>query len=79
MKRTTSSEIAGKVSKFEHLADEKKLGSKGNNFSKSLWYFRDGLRSPTSPSQEMRKDHQPGSCYFEFGRDLNQIAMSQVI
>jgi len=71
MKRTTSTEIAGKVSKFEHLAIENRLNGKGNNnFSKSLWYFRDGLRSPTTPSQDQ--------CFFDFGKEADS-KFSQVI
>ena len=52
--RSPSTEIAKKVSKFEQLAKE---GSPPkDDINKGLWYYKDGLRSPSTPPPRSRSN-----------------------
>ena len=52
--RSPSSEIANKVNKFEQLAKE---GSPPkDDINKGLWFYKDGLRSPTTPAPRSRSN-----------------------
>jgi hypothetical protein len=52
--RATSGDIASKVSKFEQLAKE---GSPPkDDLQKGLWFYKDGLRTPTTPPPRSRSN-----------------------
>ena len=52
--RSPSGEIANKVQKFEQLAKE---GSPPkDDLQKGLWYYKDGLRSPSTPPPRSRSN-----------------------
>ena len=54
MGRSPSGEIANKVQKFEQLAKE---GSPPkDDLQKGLWYYKDGLRSPSTPPPRSRSN-----------------------
>ena len=52
--RTASGEIANKINKFEQLA---KQGSPPReDIQKGLWFYKDGLRSPSTPPPRSRSN-----------------------
>ena len=54
--RSPSTEIAKKVSKFEQLAKEGSPPKENNDINKGLWYYKDGLRSPSTPPPRSRSN-----------------------
>merc|ERR1712223_2369666 len=52
--RSPSGEIANKVNKFEQLA--KKGSPPKDDINKGLWFYKDGLRSPTTPPPRSRSN-----------------------
>ena len=53
--RKISQDISAKVSKFEALAQAQSSGDTDSGGTKNLWFYRDGLRTPTTPTPVSNK------------------------